>query len=95
MSVQSQSYQNYVRNVVIAMAAAVLLFWTVFPFFWILLTSLKGPGDMLSVPPAKTISARPSIIFSAARMIARNPEPQAWLTVNAGTLSGAPARKVI
>ena len=28
-----------------------LLVWTVFPFVWILLTSLKSPGDMLSVPP--------------------------------------------
>src|SRR6478672_4298008 len=40
-----------VPNVAIALAAAVLLFWTVFPFVWILLTSLKGPGDMLAVPP--------------------------------------------
>lgn len=51
MTAGSPSYQHHVRNVVIALAAAVLLFWTVFPFFWILLTSLKGPGDMLSVPP--------------------------------------------
>ena len=34
-----------------AIAAAALLFWTVFPFFWILLTSLKSPGDIISVPP--------------------------------------------
>jgi multiple sugar transport system permease protein len=51
MTAQGPSYQRYVQNVAIAVAAAVLLFWTVFPFFWILLTSLKGPGDMLSVPP--------------------------------------------
>ena len=51
MTTQGPSYQRYVQNVVIAVAAGVLLFWTVFPFFWILLTSLKGPGDMLSVPP--------------------------------------------
>ena len=25
--------------------------WTVFPFFWILLTSFKTPGDIISVPP--------------------------------------------
>jgi ABC-type glycerol-3-phosphate transport system permease component len=25
--------------------------WTVFPFLWILLTSLKSPGDIISVPP--------------------------------------------
>jgi multiple sugar transport system permease protein len=30
---------------------AVLIVWTVFPFFWILLTSLKSPGDIISVPP--------------------------------------------
>jgi multiple sugar transport system permease protein len=46
------AYQRTVRNVVIAVAAVVLLVWTVFPFIWILLTSLKGPQDMLSVPPA-------------------------------------------
>jgi multiple sugar transport system permease protein len=38
-------------NVAVAVAAIVLLAWTVFPFIWILLTSLKTPGDMLSVPP--------------------------------------------
>lgn len=51
MSAQTPSHQHLVRNVAIALAAALLLLWTVFPFFWILLTSLKGPGDMLSVPP--------------------------------------------
>jgi len=40
-----------VQNVAIALAAIVLLVWTVFPFLWILLTSLKGPGDIISVPP--------------------------------------------
>jgi len=42
------------RNVVklaIVIGAAILLVWTVFPFFWILLTSLKSPGDIISVPP--------------------------------------------
>jgi len=38
-------------NVAIAIAAALLLAWTVFPFLWILLTSLKSPGDIISVPP--------------------------------------------
>lgn len=41
-----------VRRVLVAAGAAVLLLWTVFPFFWIFLTSLKSAGDMLSVPPA-------------------------------------------
>jgi multiple sugar transport system permease protein len=39
------------RHVAIAAGAALLIVWTVFPFFWILLTSLKSPGDILSVPP--------------------------------------------
>ena len=45
------SYQRYVRNVAIALGAVLLLVWTVFPFVWILLTSLKSPGDIISVPP--------------------------------------------
>jgi multiple sugar transport system permease protein len=40
-----------VQNSAILLGAAVLLIWTVFPFFWILLTSLKSPGDIISVPP--------------------------------------------
>jgi multiple sugar transport system permease protein len=39
------------RRAVITLAAVLLLAWTVFPFLWILLTSLKSPGDILSVPP--------------------------------------------
>ena len=39
------------RKIAVLVGAAILLLWTVFPFFWILLTSLKSPGDMLSVPP--------------------------------------------
>lgn len=42
---------GYPRTVVVVAAAALLLFWTVFPFVWILLTSLKSPGDIISVPP--------------------------------------------
>src|SRR5580658_1266617 len=40
-----------VRNSAILLAAAVLLIWTVVPSVWILLTSLKNPGDIISVPP--------------------------------------------
>lgn len=40
-----------VRQVAIIIAIALLLFWTVFPFFWILLTSLKAPVEIISVPP--------------------------------------------
>jgi multiple sugar transport system permease protein len=45
------SYQRYVRHIAIALGAILLLAWTVFPFIWILLTSLKSPGDIISVPP--------------------------------------------
>jgi len=40
------------RGIAVALAAAALLAWTVFPFFWILLTSLKPPGEILAVPPS-------------------------------------------
>jgi multiple sugar transport system permease protein len=50
-SQRALSYRRSVRTVAVAGAAVVLLVWTVFPFVWILLTSLKSPGDMLSVPP--------------------------------------------
>jgi len=50
-TVRAVSYGRTVRTVAVAVAAMLLLAWTVFPFFWILLTSLKSPGDMLSVPP--------------------------------------------
>lgn len=45
------SGRNAVRNLAIAAGALLLIVWTVFPFLWILLTSLKSPGDILSVPP--------------------------------------------
>jgi multiple sugar transport system permease protein len=32
-------------------AVAALVVWTVFPFFWILLTSLKQPLDVIAAPP--------------------------------------------
>ena len=44
-------WPRHMRQVVLALAAILLLAWTVFPFVWILLTSLKSPGDILSVPP--------------------------------------------
>jgi multiple sugar transport system permease protein len=51
MTPHSASRRRHARNVAIGMAAAALLIWTVFPFVWILLTSLKSPGDIISVPP--------------------------------------------
>lgn len=36
--------------------AVLLLAWTVFPFVWIFLTSLKSPGDILAVPPKFTFA---------------------------------------
>src|SRR4029077_2009296 len=50
-TIQAVSFQRTARTVAIAVGAILLLAWTVFPFVWILLTSLKSPGDMLSVPP--------------------------------------------
>ena len=47
----SVSYQRSVKHIAIALGAFLLLAWTVFPFVWILLTSLKDPGDIISVPP--------------------------------------------
>jgi multiple sugar transport system permease protein len=44
-------HAQHVWTVLMAAAAVTLLIWTLFPFVWILLTSLKSPGDMLSVPP--------------------------------------------
>ncbi len=43
--------QRDMRMVAMIAAAVVLLVWTAFPFVWILLTSLKSPGDIISVPP--------------------------------------------
>ena len=51
MTVQAVFRQRNVQTIAIAVAAVALLVWTVFPFVWILLTSLKSPGDIISVPP--------------------------------------------
>ena len=40
-----------VRAAGVGLATAVLVLWTVFPFGWMVLTSLKEPRDMLAVPP--------------------------------------------
>ncbi len=45
---------------------------------------------MLSTPPAKTVRARPSAIFSAPKITDAKPEAQAWFKVMAGTVSGNP-----
>src|SRR5260370_24792254 len=50
-AIKAVPYQRTVARVVVALAAVLLLAWTVFPFVWILLTSLKTPVDILSVPP--------------------------------------------
>lgn len=42
---------GHVRNIAVGVAAAALILWTIFPFFWILLTSLKSQADIISVPP--------------------------------------------
>jgi multiple sugar transport system permease protein len=40
-----------VRVGVLTAAVLALVVWTVFPFFWILLTSLKQPLDVIAAPP--------------------------------------------
>ncbi|MBV8393422.1 MAG: hypothetical protein JOY81_09605, partial [Alphaproteobacteria bacterium] len=43
--------QHLSVQLALVLGAVVLLVWTVFPFVWILLTSFKTPGDIVSVPP--------------------------------------------
>ncbi len=43
--------RRYARNAAVVAAASALIIWTIFPFVWILLTSLKGAGDIISAPP--------------------------------------------
>jgi multiple sugar transport system permease protein len=43
--------RHYVRNAAVVVAALVLIVWTAFPFVWILMTSLKSPADIITVPP--------------------------------------------
>ncbi len=40
-----------IETAALVAGSLLLIVWTVFPFLWILLTSLKNPGDILSVPP--------------------------------------------
>jgi multiple sugar transport system permease protein len=47
----SRSPWGWLRTVMVTGAVVVLVIWTVLPFFWILVTSLKQPRDMLAVPP--------------------------------------------
>jgi multiple sugar transport system permease protein len=42
---------RWVRRLLLTAAVAALVVWTVFPFFWILLTSLKQPLDVIAAPP--------------------------------------------
>ena len=51
MTFQTVFRQRSVQQIAIIVAAIVLVLWTVFPFVWILLTSLKSPVDIISVPP--------------------------------------------
>ena len=41
----------WVRRGLLGAAILALVVWTVFPFFWILLTSLKQPLDVIAAPP--------------------------------------------
>ena len=69
MAARPTPWQAQVRQVAVYGAAIVLLVWTVFPFVWILLTSLKSPGDILSVPPKfvfdPTLDNYTALVFGA------------------------------
>jgi multiple sugar transport system permease protein len=41
----------WIRRLLLGAAVLALVLWTVFPFFWILLTSLKRPLDVIAAPP--------------------------------------------
>lgn len=41
----------WLRRTLLALGVVALVAWTVFPFFWILLTSLKQPLDVIAAPP--------------------------------------------
>ena len=52
-----------------------------------------GARDMLSMPPATTMSASPARIAWAASATDFRPEPHSMLTVVAGTSFGMPGRE--
>jgi len=41
----------WIRRLLVSLAVLALVVWTVFPFFWILLTSVKRPLDVIAAPP--------------------------------------------
>jgi multiple sugar transport system permease protein len=51
MTSRSLFEMRNVQTAALVAGTVVLFVWTVFPFVWILLTSLKSPGDIISVPP--------------------------------------------
>lgn len=46
----SGSGPSNLRSTIVAMVTIILVVWTVFPIVWVLLTSLKAPDDIISVP---------------------------------------------
>lgn len=50
-SITSRTVGQAARDVLLWLAILLLVAWTVFPFFWILLTSLKQPLDVIAAPP--------------------------------------------
>jgi multiple sugar transport system permease protein len=53
MTIQAAAVPStlWLRRGMLILAVSVLVFWTVFPFVWILLTSLKQPLDVIADPP--------------------------------------------
>ncbi|RPJ25634.1 MAG: carbohydrate ABC transporter permease [Planctomycetaceae bacterium] len=48
---ESTQSARRLRLTLLTLAAFALVVWTAFPFFWILLTSLKQPLDVIAAPP--------------------------------------------
>jgi multiple sugar transport system permease protein len=46
-----QTAWRWIRRILLTGAVLVLVVWTLFPFFWIFLTSLKQPLDVIAAPP--------------------------------------------
>lgn len=71
MTLDPSSEKRFLRTAVLVAGAVVLVVWSVFPFFWIFLTSLKSPADVIAVPPTfvfkPTISNYMALIFGEQR----------------------------
>ena len=56
MTARNKTGASLTMGAAIALGAFLLVTWTLFPFLWILLTSLKSPTDIVAVPPTFTFT---------------------------------------